>query len=111
MDCGNGRNAQINLMEIKIKFESSYQAFIEIDGKKMEYNLIGKNTGLSGISEEDFETTLGGMVALKFCTILPTILQGWMPDEPNPQGDSWETWEKLTDSAADEIFKHISPYS
>lgn len=94
-------------MKIKIEFTSSYTADITIDGKKITYDLIGRNTGLSGIEPDLIENTIGGIIAQKLTSPLRDILQGWLPDEPNPKNCCWDTWEKLSESAQQEVSNAI----
>jgi hypothetical protein len=37
------------------------------------------------------------------------IMQGHIPDEESPDGDCWETWEELSEAAADEVYGAIAP--
>lgn len=94
-------------MKIEIEFTSSYEAAITIDGKVINYCLIGKNSGLTGLSGIELDETIGGAVAQILTSPLSKILQGWMPDEPNPDGDPWGTWDTLSEKARDEVFDSI----
>lgn len=101
-------------MKIEIEFNSSYEADIVIDGRKMTY---GYKDGfwkfLSGLSieKDEHDTTIGGIIALKIAEQLPDILQGWMPEENQfrPDGEEWETWDKLSEEAADEVYERVRP--
>lgn len=99
-----------NIMKIEIEFTSSYSADITIDGKQMKYCLIGQKTGLTGIEPELLEDSIGGIVALKITGVLTSILQGWMPDEQNADDCCWGTWDKLTESASEEVTEAINPW-
>jgi hypothetical protein len=95
-------------MKIEIEFNSSYEAKITCDGKEMTYGLIrGGVWQLRGITNDESENTVGGMVVGKLTENMINILQAWLPNEESPDGDCWETWEKLTDSAAEEIYERI----
>ena len=97
-------------MKIQIELKNSYRAEIEVDGKKCNYGYNRETGGWSfddGITNEEFENTVGGIVLEKLTDNLLDILQGWMPGEQNPQGNCWGTWEQLTDTAADEIDNSI----
>lgn len=96
-------------MKIEIEFDSSHEATIVIDGRKMRYGFEdGMWNFLEGIDPDEHDTTIGGMVAGKLVFPLIDILQAWLPEEESPDGDCWEAWEKLTDSAADAIYERIS---
>lgn len=93
-------------MKIEIEFNSSYEADITIDGRKMKYGYSGAEgcwKFKDGIKAAEHDSTIGGIIAGKLTSPLIDILQGWMPDEPSPDDDCWETWETLTESAADEV--------
>lgn len=98
-------------MKIEIEFTSSYEANITVDGRKLTYKLIGNSAGLQGFPKgQTCEDSIGGMVAQKLSNSLTEILQGWLPDEQNSEDCCWDTWEKLSDKAGDEVFKAIQPW-
>lgn len=93
-------------MKIEIELKGTTTAAIKIDGKEFAYQYMAKSGFWSfddNISKQDLETTVGGLVAIKLCENMSDILQGWMPEEQNAKDCCWETWEKLTESAAEEI--------
>ena len=97
-------------MEIKIEFDNTYKAKVTIDGREMTYGF--KDGGFSyfeGMKPGEEENTIGGIVASKLGMPLMEIMQGHIPDEESPDGDCWETWEELTESAADEVYDAIAP--
>ncbi len=95
-------------MKIEIEFNNSYQADLTIDGRKLKYGYKhGVWQFLEGLEDDECESTIGGIVSCKLAGPIIDILQSYMPEEESPDGDCWETWEKLSDSAADEILTAI----
>ena len=97
-------------MKIEITLIDSTSAKIAMDGKEFEYGYSAKTGGCGfddGISREELQDTLGGMVIQKLCDDMSDILQGWMPDEESPSGSPWETWEKLSEEAAEELYDSL----
>jgi hypothetical protein len=97
-------------MKIEIEFDSSHEAAVTIDGRKMRYSVKAVDgwAWREGVTPEELETTIGGILAGKVSQILPEILQGWMPSDESPDGDAWETWEKLSDEMSDEMLTFLS---
>ena len=97
-------------MKIQIELKNSYRAEIEVDGKKCTYGYNAESGGWSfddGLTNEEVEGTVGGIVLQALSDNLSDILQGWMLDEQNPKGECWGTWEQLTETALDEIDRSI----
>lgn len=97
-------------MKIIIELENSYSAKISVDEKKFKYGYCAKSGGWTfndGLTIEEMEETLGGMVITKLCDDMSTILQSWMPDEESPSGEPWKTWEKLSEEAAEELYDSL----
>lgn len=94
-------------MKIEIEFNSSYEATVNIDGRELKLEGRRGMWTFEGMTCDEGEGTIGGIVANKLMMPLIDILQGWMPDEESPDDDCWETWEKLTESAADEVYDAI----
>ena len=96
-------------MKIEIELISTVEATITIDGRKMKFQYRGKDGcfRLTGVSPKERDQTIGGMIAVELTSPLLSILQAHIPDEPSPSGDSWGTWEKLTDSAADAVYNAL----
>lgn len=95
-------------MKIEIEFDSSYEATIILEGRKMRYGYEnGMWKFLEGIQPHEHDTTIGGMIAGKLALTLIDILQAWLPEEESPDGDCWEAWEPLSDSVADQIYDKI----
>ena len=95
-------------MKIEIEFESSYEADITIDGRTLKYGYQnGSWSFMSTLSAADADTTIGGMVASRISYILIEILQHWMPESENPEGEMWGTWETLDEDTADELYQHL----
>ncbi|MDR2674937.1 MAG: hypothetical protein LBC18_08750 [Opitutaceae bacterium] len=91
-------------MKIIIETESSYEAKVTIDGRKLVFGV--KNGGWrykSGLKEDESENTIGGMIAFKLMDVLPDILQNWIT-EFEPHG----LWEKLPDAVADKIYEKLN---
>jgi hypothetical protein len=96
-----------HIMKIEIELVDSVHARITIDGKKMDYIMIGKQAGLHPLTDIEREATIGGMVASRLCDVLGDILQAHIPEEGNAQGDSWGTWEKLSERVADTTYRRM----
>lgn len=97
-------------MKIEIEFNSTYKAKVTIDGREMTYGYKGGGFSyFKGMNPGEEENTIGGIVASKLSMPLMDILQGHMPDEESPDGDCWETWEELSESAASEVYDAIEP--
>ena len=97
-------------MKITIELESSYSAKIEVDRKAFQYGFSAKTGGWGfddGISREELEDTLGGIVIQKICDDMSTVLQSWMPEEESPTGEPWKTWEPLSEEAAEELYDSL----
>lgn len=98
-------------MKIEIEFNSSTEASITIDGRNMTYGYVpaeGSWQFIDGITGPECDNTIGGIVAVKLTDPLVSILQAWLPDEESPDNDPWETWETLSESAAEEVSDSIS---
>jgi hypothetical protein len=98
-------------IRVSIETDCSYQATVTINGRKLVYGYNAKE-GVwlyqSGLSKEDRENTIGGMVAEKLMTPLMEILQGWMPEYDNPKtGECWKVWEKLDEECADKVYTQM----
>ncbi len=95
-------------IEINIKLLGSYKAEIIIDDKKFNYGFnLGGHWHFEGIGNKELDTTRGGLIALKLVDVLPDILQGYIPEESNPQDDAYDTWETLSNSAADQVYNAL----
>lgn len=96
-------------MKIEIEFNSSTDAVVTIDGRRMKYGYRGGFwryfDGL-GLPEQD--RTIGGIVAQKLMSPMIDILQGWIPDEPTANGDMWETWQLLPQRVAEQVEESIT---
>jgi hypothetical protein len=97
-------------MKIEITLENSYSAKIAMDGKEFQYGYSDKTGGWGfddGITVEEMENTIGGLVIQKLCEDMSDILQGWMPEEQNADDCCWGTWEQLSEDAAEEVYDSI----
>jgi hypothetical protein len=91
-------------MKIEIEFTDTVEAKLTLDGKKFKVGYKhGRGWAVEGLSDQEQERTIGGIIASKLAEELPHILQAWLPETPNPQGDTWGTWETLPTDIADEM--------
>ena len=83
---------------------SSYMATVEIDGRTMQYALrLGSYFKLEGLTDEERERTIGGLVAGRLLSPLIDVLQGYMPEESNAQGESYQSWDRLPAQVAEQV--------
>jgi len=96
-------------MKIEIEFDSSTDAVVTIDGRKMKY---GYREGFwryfEGLGPPEQDRTVGGIVALRLMSPMIDILQGWIPNQPTPNGDAWETWQLLPKDVAEQVEESIT---
>ncbi len=84
-------------MKIEIEFDNSYSARLTIDGREMRVESEPGIVRLKGISAEDQENTLGGVVALELYGKVADIQQAeaaFGMEEPDT-----ETWDRASASA------------
>lgn len=81
-------------MKIEIEWSSSYEADMFIDGKAMKIQMrshpIGTHTCVEGLSEDEYEKTLGGRVA--------NAIYGVIADCMQAEAKSSEIYDPLEDS-------------
>jgi hypothetical protein len=86
-------------MKLIIEPTSTVSARITLDGRACTfgYNHPSGKWIFQGITQKELDTTLGGLALQLLAKSLPAMLQASVPEEPNPQGDAWGTWENLPD--------------
>jgi len=92
-------------ISIKIHIQTSYEADLEINGRKLKLRGRpfpgGSQWTMEGTQKGDADRTLGGMIARKLHSPLTDIIQAWMPDSMPDRPP--EVWEELSRLTAEEI--------
>lgn len=85
-------------MKIEFEFNSSYKGKLTIDGKEMEIAMYPGLTRLTGLTDEERENTLGGIVAMELYSKLADSMQAWA--EADEIDCDVGMWTELSESAA-----------
>jgi len=97
-------------MKIEIEITDSITAEIKIGDRRVKYGARkGMWQFIEGVSEQELENTIEGIVLLKLTNVLSDIMQGYLPDEQNADDCCWEPWEKLSRKAQEEVYNRINP--
>lgn len=97
-------------LKIRIELTSSTDARINIDGRDMTFGYNGRSGAWElrcATPDTDMQRTIGGMIASRITDVLVDILQAHLPENPNPCGDAWGTWETLDDETLEEVERRM----
>lgn len=84
-------------MKIQIEFNSTLEAKLTIDGKKMKVVSRPGSVRLEGIKGPMLEDTLGGVIASHLFDTVSNIQQAWASAEE--ECPDLKTWEVITEEA------------